>query len=282
MPLMFWKMTGAGNDFVALSNLDGAIEPDEGRRADLIRRLCARRIGVGADGVLILEPSESCDFRMRYYNADGGEAETCGNGARCIARVAKLLDIAGDRMRFDTSVGPYNAEIFPDSVRVSMGDAFDLRMGIRPDGVASELIPADSVFGREGTVDFVNSGVPHVVLHVEDLENTPVVALGRVLRYHAAFAPAGTNVDFIQKLGDSHFAIRTYERGVEDETLACGTGCIASAVIAQRRGLAVSPTRFTTRSGVDLTVHFDPTVTGARQVQLQGEARLVYRGELAE
>jgi diaminopimelate epimerase len=285
MSLKFWKFTGAGNDFVALDNRDGSIEPDPQARAALIRSLCARGVGVGADGALILEPSQKADFRMRYYNSDGGEAETCGNGARCIARFANLLGAAGPACRFETQAGIYEAAVKPEAVRVSMSDASGLELDVQ---LGRATLPADLLSGipslrGAGTVDFINTGVPHAVIRVEntdDLQNVPVVELGRAIRYHARFAPAGTNVNFIAPIASSHFAIRTYERGVEDETLACGTGSIASAIVACRRGLAAPPVRLTTRSGVDLLVHLEPTERGATRVRLEGEARLVFKGEL--
>jgi diaminopimelate epimerase len=245
-------------------------------------------VGVGADGALILEPSQNADFRMRYYNSDGGEAETCGNGARCIARFAHMLGAAGPACHFETQAGIYEAAVKPDAVCVSMSDAFGLELDVR---LGRATLPADLLSGipslrGPGTVDFVNTGVPHAVIrieNIEDLQNVPVVELGRAIRYHARFAPAGTNVNFIAPIAPAavnHFAIRTYERGVEDETLACGTGSIASAIVACRRGLAAPPVRLTTRSGVDLLVHLEPTDRGATRVRLEGEARLVFKGEL--
>ncbi|MBN1868644.1 diaminopimelate epimerase [Candidatus Sumerlaeota bacterium] len=272
MSLTFWKLSGAGNDFVALDNMHGVAPPEGKIRAEWVRAICARRLGVGADGVLLVEPSESADFRMRYYNSDGGEAETCGNGARCIARFAHLLGLVGPCMRFETLAGPYEARVEADSVRVSMGDAHSLELDIEID------VPGL----YRGRVDFVNSGVPHAVLWVDDIEDAPVADLGRAIRRHPRFAPAGTNVNFVASAGPDRFVIRTYERGVEDETLACGTGSIAAAVVAAHRGLANSPVRLTTRSGADLSVRMTLSESGAFDVSLEGEARVVYNGELRE
>ena len=271
MPISFHKLTGAGNDFVAMDNRDGRLPADGPERAELIRRLCARRTGVGADGVLLIEsPRGDADFRMRYYNSDGGEAETCGNGARCIARFANLLGIVEDSAAFETEAGPYRAVIRPDAVRVSMGDVEALKLDI----------PVEVPGLFSGTVDFANSGVPHAVIRFDDVERVDVVGIGRPVRHDALFAPAGTNVNFIAVNGGANrITIRTYERGVEDETLACGTGCIASAVVAAHRGLVESPVVLATRSGVELTVHFALTDSGATDVELEGEARLVYTGE---
>jgi len=271
MSLTFWKLTGAGNDFIVINNMDGRIKDDVEARRALVRRLCARRVGVGADGLLLAEPSDRASFRMRYYNRDGGEAETCGNGARCIARFATLQGLAGEEMEFETKAGLYRATVLPDSAIVSMGEAHSLRLDIP--------IEVDGLF--RGPVDFVNTGVPHVVVRVENLDGTAVSELGRAIRRHERFAPAGANVNFIEFVGENLLSIRTYERGVEDETLACGTGAIASAVVASRRGLASSPVRLSTRSGEALTVRFEPTDDGAREVSLEGEARVVFRGEIA-
>jgi diaminopimelate epimerase len=271
MSLTFWKLSGAGNDFVVVDNRLGVAPSEGAERAEWIRAVCARRVGIGADGVLLVEPSSVADFRMRYYNADGGEA-VCGNGARCIARFAHSLGIAGRAMRFETFAGIYSAWVEDAAVRVSMSDAHSLELDIE--------IEVPGLF--RGRVDFVNTGVPHAVLRVEDLENAPVVELGRAIRHHARFAPAGTNVDFIAPGEPGQILIRTYERGVEDETLACGTGAIASAIVAVRRGLAQPPVRLTTRGGTDLTIRLTPDEKGAREVSLEGEARVVYCGETRE
>jgi diaminopimelate epimerase len=306
MGLEFWKLTGAGNDFVVLDNRTDAVAPDTAERADFIRRTCARGTGVGADGMLLVEPSDRADFRMRYYNSDGGEAETCGNGARCIARFAHARGIAAARMTFETKAGIYSAEIVPGGVRVSMSNAHSFE--------ADVAVEVPGLFN--GTVDFVNTGVPHVVVRVgslrtsplvaqppsavnptqpvaqspsavdatADIETVPVVELGRALRFHERFAPAGANVNFVMPAPDrpNTFIIRTYERGVEDETLACGTGCIAAAVTLAHREQATAPVRLITRSGVPLSVRFALSPEGARGVELEGEARVVFTGELAE
>ncbi len=267
MELEFWKLSGAGNDFIAMDNRDGRI-PEAGRAA-LVADWCRRGMSVGADGVLLVEPSPQRHFRMRYYNADGSEGETCGNGSRCIARFANLLGVAPERMEFDTMAGPYTAEILGDEVVVSMTDAHGLRRGIR--------IRDD---GFDGVLHFLNTGVPHAVVFVDDLENTDVFRVGRHLRRHSEFAPAGANVNFVRVSDPYNIAIRTYERGVENETLACGTGSIASAIVAARDGYSEPPVRMHTRGGEVLTVHFEPTPDGARNVRLQGGARVVFRGYL--
>jgi diaminopimelate epimerase len=280
--VQFWKLSGAGNDFVTFDNRELSIADDAVVRGPLVRNWCARRTGIGADGVLMIEPSSVADFRMRYYNADGGEVETCGNGARCIARLAHLLGAAQEQMRFETNAGIYEALVDPDWVRVSMSDATGLVLNAELSWAQLPAYATEQVFtaGEPCCVDCVNTGVPHAVVMVQNVTNAPVVALGRAIRKHPYFAPAGTNANFVSVEGKDHLRIRTYERGVEDETLACGTGCIASAIIAVKRELVQTPVRLTTQSGVDLTINFELTETGARSVTLQGEARVVFAGEM--
>ncbi|PKO17638.1 diaminopimelate epimerase [candidate division BRC1 bacterium HGW-BRC1-1] len=265
MKLEFWKLTGAGNDFVALDNRDGHII--ETGRKERIAKWCRRGLSIGADGVLLIEPSTTADFRMRYYNSDGSEGETCGNGSRCIARFAHMLGVADKQMSFETMAGLYHAEILGDEVLVDMTPATGLRPAANFD---------DKAF--RGEVTFLNTGVPHAVVFVEDEESTNVTGIGRHLRFHEAFRPAGTNVNFIRVEDPANIIIRTYERGVENETLACGTGSIASAVVAAHAGIAQSPVRLHTRGGETLTIHFDLTPEGATNIKLQGGARVVYKG----
>jgi diaminopimelate epimerase len=268
MELEFWKLSGAGNDFVAINNMDGKL-PEEGRR-ELIEGWCRRGMSIGADGALILERAadSGAHFRMRYYNADGGEAETCGNGSRCISRFAFLQGVAPREMVFETLAGNYQAEVLDnDEVRVRMTDAHGLRQNVRI---------MDDVF--EGEVHFLNTGVPHVVTQVDDVATTALVEAGRHLRYHKEFAPAGTNANFVRLRDPHNLEIRTYERGVEAETLACGTGCIASAIVFNRLGLVEPPVRLKTASGEHVTIGFEPTSEGATNVTLQGSAHVVFRG----
>ncbi len=227
------KMSGSGNDFVVLDNRsEYAIE--DARKPAFVRDVCRRRIGVGADGVLFVEDSETSDFRMRYFNADGGEAEFCGNGARCIAHYAhhELGFSAG--VIFDSKSGFISAEVRGDEVEVLMPPAGDV-LGPKPIEIG----------GRRMEYYFVNTGVPHVVVLCNDLVHAPVLELGRLIRNHDAFKPVGTNVDFsvLCPTDDADIEIRTYERGVEGETLACGTGVEAVAIVAVHRGDAQFPVR---------------------------------------
>lgn len=260
-------MNGAGNDFVMVDNRDGSRSLDRNQ----IARLCDRHRGIGGDGLIALEGSPEVP-RMRYYNADGGEAEMCGNGARCFARfAAKLLDRHDGTLSFSTQAGMISAELLPDErVRLRMSEPHSL-----------QLAHSLKVENTDLEVHSLNTGVPHAVVFVSDLESTPVVAHGRALRNHQRFSPAGTNANFIQVLAPGSLAIRTYERGVEDETLACGTGVVASALIYHLRSHAPSPISVKVRGGDTLEVGFQPEQDkGAlpAAVTLAGPADFVFDG----
>ena len=262
----FSKMNGCGNDFILIDNRTEQVSSDP---AAFCRSVCRRKLSVGADGLILIESSDAFDFQWQFYNADGSRAEMCGNGARCAARFAHLLGIAGEKMVFLTDAGPIEAQIRGDQVTIKMTPPADCRMD-----VAIEL----SV-GRR-TVSSINTGVPHVVLEIDGLAETDIVSLGREIRRHAHFAPAGTNVNFVQPDGAKRLLVRTYERGVEDETLACGTGCVAAALVtALRRGWP-SPVPVVTRSGGILTIHFQKDGDRFHDVYLEGDARMVYTGEI--
>lgn len=273
--LPFHKMNGAGNDFVVLDNrarhlaLDGAA----------IARLCDRHRGVGADGVLLVEPADegsSADFRMRYYNADGGEAEMCGNGARCFARYAGRLLPAdpGGRLSFQTPAGTIRAYLAGELVR--------LDLSIPTEGRSLRELSLSNGH-RFPVAHFLNTGVPHVVIPVPDAETVDVHPLGRAIRYHELFAPRGTNANFIQPVSRDRIILRTYERGVEAETLACGTGATAAALVhADVNGWEGEGTvAVRVRSGDTLHVGF--VRRGPFQferVTLGGPADFVFNGEI--
>lgn len=265
MDLEFWKMNGAGNDFVVIDNRDRRYGLDGGA----IARLCDRHRGVGADGLLAVEPAEQgADFRMRYYNADGGEAEMCGNGARCFARFANFLSGGSlEEVRFETPAGVIGATFQDDRVQLKMSDPVDLKSGLTLD-----------VSGTQQVVHFLNTGVPHAVVMVSDLDDVPVREWGAALRYHEAFTPKGTNANFVRIAGPSALAIRTYERGVEDETLACGTGMVASAIIHHLLTGDPSPVSVKVRGGDTLEVGFVRTDDQFREVTLTGPADMVFKG----
>ncbi len=265
----FMKLSGAGNDFVIINNLNRVVDSTNSEFVNFVTKICQRRMSVGADGVLLVEPTEDVDFRMRYFNADGGEVETCGNGARCISKFAYLKGIVSEQMQFLTNAGIYEAEIVGDNVKVRMSDPTDIRMNV-------PLRLEDGVHN----IGFANSGVPHVVFFVDDLEATDVFDLGQQTRYHNDFKPAGTNANFICIHSQELIEIRTYERGVENETLACGTGSIASAIVSATLGKVQSPVSVKTASGVVLKIHFDLENDAAKNVYLEGDARVIFAGEL--
>ena len=265
----FWKMNGSGNDFILIDNRGGLIRNEDMGR--IVERACRRRESVGADGVIFVSESARYDFRWRYFNADGGEVEMCGNGGRCVSRFAHLKGIAGAKMTFETMAGPVSAEVKGRVVKVLMP---------RPTGFSKD-VELEQSEGWE-RVDFINTGVPHVVVGVHNLSDHPVVEQGRAIRYHTLFAPEGTNANFTKLTGPHQMEIRTYERGVEDETLACGTGAIASALVGALRGMVSSPVHVKTRGGEELTIYFEKKADFFDKVYLEGNTSIVYQGHLHE
>jgi len=267
MRLEFTKMSGAGNDFICLDNRAKNFRLNRGQ----IARLCDRHFGIGADGLLILEKGGAGhDYRMRYHNADGGEAEMCGNGARCFARFAQAVTGTDKpNISFKTGAGIVTAEFLGEEVRV----------GLTPPGpmTLSQNIPT-----AEGDLEVhsINTGVPHIVVLVKDVDAVDVLKLGAELRWHRAFQPRGTNVNFAQRLSGRKLRVRTYERGVEGETLACGTGVTAVALVAAEVFGIRSPLQIAVQGGDLLEVHFDGKPTQAKNVRLQGPAAFVFDGEI--
>jgi diaminopimelate epimerase len=264
--LRFTKMNGAGNDFILIDNRAGDIRLDRSQ----IARLCDRHRGIGADGILLLEkPSNRADFRMRYFNADGGEAEMCGNGARCFARFANKIAGAQKKISFETPAGVIAADLVNDLVTLQMTEPTDLRTDMK--------LP---VTNEEKTVHFINSGVPHVVIPVSRVDDVDVSREGSAVRYHKMLSPNGANVNFIEKRGPNKIAVRTYERGVEDETLACGTGVVASALIFAIIEKANGPITVIARGGDELQVGFEKNDNQFRSVTLTGPAEFVFEGSI--
>ena len=265
--LPFTKMSGAGNDFVVIDNRSGRYDLTQ----DQIARLCDRHFGVGADGLLAVEPAPdaAADFRMRYYNADGGEAEMCGNGARCFARFVQSMPRANpDRVRFLTPAGLIEGAYLGAEVRVNLTAPTETKLRQRADFGWGEI-----------EYHFMNTGVPHVVVEVPDAEKAEIVAHGRAIRRSPIF-PRGTNVNFIQVADAKNLIVRTYERGVEDETLACGTGVTAAALLTHLvRGLAL-PLRVKVRGGDVLTVDAKVKGDSFSDVTLTGPAAEVFSGEI--
>lgn len=268
-PIDFEKMSGSGNDFVVIDNRNSVIPPED--QPDFTRKICRRKFSVGANGLIFIEKSDKVDFSWNFYNDDGSLAEMCGNGARCAARFAFRNSIADSKMEFETTAGIIKAEILVDDtiVRIQMTKPFDFRLGL-----------SMSLNGEEHEVAFVNTGVPHAVIFVEE-EGTPVKKLGRKVRFHELFEPKGTNASFARVLHDGRLEVRTYERGIEDETMACGTGAVAAALFATMQKGMESPIEVITSGGDQLTVIFD-LLDGpvAENVFLEGPVRLIYKGQL--
>ena len=263
----FYKMSGSGNDFILIDNRDGIV--DDRYLEQLVVGACRRKMSVGADGLLLVEKSSRADFKWRFYNSDGSRAEMCGNGARCASRFAFLTGIAGSELSFETDVGLVTAEIIHDRVKIGMTDPTDLQEN-----------GALLVKGTTLPYDFINTGVPHVVISTGDVESIDVLELGRAIRHHEAFSPAGTNVNFVAPVGDNTIAVRTYERGVENETLACGTGCVAASLVMCLKYQWPSPVNVRTRSNAMLRVYYTFEEGGFTRIHLEGDARVIYHGTL--
>ena len=267
--IRFSKMSGSGNDFIIIDNRRSTVAHYDLK--EFIVNVCRRKMSVGADGLILIEDSDVVDFKWRFFNSDGSRPEMCGNGARCAARFAYLNGIAGKEHDFETDAGVVSAEIVGDRVKVKMPDPSDFRSVFSLDLSEGPLV-----------VNSINTGVPHVIVKVADLENIDVFHRGREIRHHGAFAPDGTNVNFISIAKPNHLSLRTYERGVEDETLACGTGATASALISAAENSWDSPVHVLTRSGIMLTIHFSHVNGGYNNVFLEGDARVIYEGHLWE
>ncbi len=271
MLLHFYKMNGAGNDFVVIDNRKLNLSLDTAT----IAALCDRHRGIGADGLLAVEPAQhGADYRFRYYNADGGEAEMCGNGARCFGRfTAHLGEEIPGRVTFETIAGTLAAEMVGENVRIAMSEPKDLALNT-----------SAKVAGLGAAIHFVNTGVPHAVAYLdnpEQLAALDVFNIGRAIRRHEHFAPAGTNANFAAVRSPGHIVIRTYERGVEDETLACGTGMVACALVHHLLSGAPSPIKVDVAGGDTLEIGFEKTADGAfTQVTLTGPADFVFEGDI--
>jgi len=269
MKIPFMKMSGSGNDFILIDHREPFLKEDGLK--DFIRKVCRRRISVGADGMILIERSEKADFKWRFYNADGSEAEMCGNGGRCAARFGCLKGIAGPSLKFETLAGILSAQVNGERVRLEMTKPFGLKL--------DQSIVID---GKEKILSSINTGVPHAVLFVEDLEGLELLRLGRAIRYHSFFAPGGTNADFVRLEKNSQLSVRTYERGVEDETLACGTGVVASALVAAFKGMVKSPVSVKTKGGDVLTVHLETEGKEVKRVLFEGDVHIIYEAEMWE
>jgi diaminopimelate epimerase len=258
-------MSASGNDFIIIDNRDGKVYDRFKDLKDFIVKICRRHHSVGADGLILIENSKKHDFRWRFFNADSSEAEMCGNGGRCAARFAYIKGVAKEKMSFETLAGVIKAEVDGKNVKLQLTSPADLKLDYP---VALE--------DKEIFLSSVNTGVPHAVLLADDVDHMPVEELGRLVRYHKAFGEKGTNVDFVQIVDKKKVKIRTYERGVEGETYACGTGAVATGVILKAKGLMESPMNILTKGGEALKVYVD------EEVYLEGVTQIIYVGKLHE
>lgn len=263
-PLPFFKMQASGNDFVVIDNRRRLIRNPR----EFARRICAPHTGVGADGVLLLETSRRADFKMRIVNSDGSEAEACGNGFRCIALYAHRILKLPARFKFESLSGIIEAAIQKNNVKVRM---------VKPSGYREGEVV---VLGNRLHYAYINTGVPHVVIFVQGLDKIDVQQLGRAIRTHEDFKPKGTNVNFVEVTGKKAIRVRTYERGVEQETLACGTGSTASGIISAMMGYTAPPVKVKTSGGELLTIDFELAGKDVKSAFLEGEAHFVYEGKL--
>lgn len=258
MHFHFFKYQGTGNDFVVLDNRSLTFPKNNTK---LIASLCDRRFGIGADGLMLLENDNSTDFKMVYYNADGNESSMCGNGGRCLVAFAKHLGIIGQETTFIAVDGLHHATInAEDVVSLQMKDVTEI-------AIASDYV-------------FLNTGSPHHVQLVDNLESFPVVTEGAKLRYSDLYGQAGSNINFVKTISDAEFSIRTYERGVEDETLSCGTGATAVAIAMHATGKTKAEIIAINVEGGKLQVQFSEENGIYTNVHLIGPAKLVFAGEI--
>jgi len=255
--IKFTKMVGTGNDFIVID------EKPSANLAQLARILCDRKLGIGADGLLLLGRTKGADLSMRIFNADGSEAEMCGNGSRCAAFFS-----GKPKGRLQTLAGVINTEVSGNQVKVQLTAPKDIKLNI----------PL-TVNGRKLKVNFVNTGVPHAVIFVSGIDGIDVQRIGKIIRNHQKFSPRGTNVNFVEVMGKDLIRVRTYERGVEDETLACGTGSTASALIFALKNDSGDLIKVQTQSGETLRIYFEKEGAKFKKVWLAGSVRIVYKGE---
>lgn len=266
--IQFTKMVASGNDFVVLdASVSSKLKAPSSKLGELAKKMCDRKFGIGADGLLVIEKSKKADFTMRIFNPDGSEPTMCGNGARCAA-----LFKGKGRVKFETKAGILEVQVTGDMVKLKMTEPKDLWPNI------------DLSIGTQFyKVHYINTGVPHAVFFVGNVDTINVKEVGKQIRFHKHFHPEGTNADFAQASGVNTIRVRTYERGVEDETLACGTGSVASALLSCYLKLTKkSPVSVGTKSGEVLKVYFDYAEKSAKDkftnVWLEGSARVVYEG----
>ncbi|TLU87519.1 MAG: diaminopimelate epimerase [Chlorobium sp.] len=264
MKITFSKLSGAGNDFIVIDNREGSVHLSTSQ----IREMCTRRTGIGADGLILIEPSAECAFSMKYYNADGFPGSMCGNGGRCAAYFASTIGIASspdNGYTFEANSNHYSAWIIGDqTVKLQMLEPKEFRNDITIDGMVCHSL---------------NTGSPHAIIYIHDLANAKVAETGKTIRHRTDIFPEGTNVNFIEITSPESLSIRTFERGVEDETLACGTGAVAAALMSYRLAKISSTTvRVTVKSGDTLQVQFSDNM---KELFLIGPAKIIYEGTMS-
>ncbi len=275
--LCFWKMHGAGNDFaifvkhpaIKKNSIDSLTVKLLETKTNIIK-LCHRNTGIGADGTILVLPSKKADFRVRFFNPDGSEASMCGNGARCAALLARMLGIAHKKMSMETADGIIEADS-------DVENYICLSLTIHPD---YQLNIPIKVADRKFLCHFINTGVPHSIIEVKNLQKFQLMKYAPAIRYHKKFQPEGTNVDFIYIEHSKLIHIRTYERGVENETLACGTGVTAAGIAAGLLGKIFPPVKVKTCSGEVLEVNYSLKNQQVENITLKGKATLVYEGKM--
>ncbi|MCL5408537.1 MAG: diaminopimelate epimerase [Candidatus Omnitrophica bacterium] len=258
----FYKIVGSGNDFVIVDNRGNRII----KKKLLAGKICQSKYGIGADGLILLEKSRKADFKMRIFNPDGSEAEMCGNGLRCLVRFIQEKNLSKNKhLNIETRAGIYETIIKGRYIAAKMFFLSKPKLNLSID-VNNENI----------NVHYVNTGVPHTVLFTEDVENLPIETMGHAIRYHKTFQPAGTNVDWVKIMNPREIKVRTYERGVEGETLACGTGVTASVICACLLKKIKSPVNVIVRSGETLKASFSDDL---KNIFLEGDAKIVFHGD---
>lgn len=258
MQITFYKYQGTGNDFVMIDNRENIFPKDDIKR---IEKLCDRRFGIGADGLILLENDSETDFRMVYYNSDGNESSMCGNGGRCLVAFAKSKNVINNEADFTATDGLHHATIAENGiVSLQMKDVDELKI--------------------ENDYVFLNTGSPHHVSMVEDLENYDVKNNGASIRYSDLYGKVGSNVNFVKQISENHFAVRAYERGVENETLSCGTGATAVAIAMNAIGKTNSNQIQLDVEGGKLDVSFEKKDNKFTNVFLKGPATFVFKGTI--
>jgi diaminopimelate epimerase len=266
MYFSFSKYQGAGNDFILVDDRAGSFPAQQ---VKFIEKLCNRRFGIGADGLILLQSSNCARFRMRIFNADGREVSMCGNGIRCLVQYIRSLGFKEDEFLIETMHATIPCSIHGDKVRVLLGKPHVLHWGVQIEE------------GNEQHEAFVvNTGVPHAVIFVEELEFYPVEEIGRRIRHHPLFAPNGVNVNFAKMVADGTLRMRTYERGVESETLACGTGAAAVALAAAQKWQLSNPIRVISSAKEYLEVCIQDALSGGKEIEMLGGAMFVFEGRI--